>query len=108
MTTFTVSVMNHLNKPCTYPHQLTTTLQSLEDDSVVETTQTSKREAKYEVQYTATQSSRHQLHVNVNGVEIQGSPFEVSINPGGETLKGMKFVCVLFFLMFSHSTASNI
>ena len=79
MTTFTISVMNHLNKPCTYPHQLTTKLQSLVDDSVVEKTQTSKGEATYEVQYTATQSGRHQLRVNVNGVEIQGSPFDVLI-----------------------------
>ena len=78
-TTFTVSVKDHLNKPCTRPHQLTTTLRSLADDSVVETTQTSKDEATYEVQYTATQRGRHQLSVTVNGVEIHGSPFAVFI-----------------------------
>ena len=78
-TTFTVSVKDHLNKPCTRPHQLTTTLRSLVDGSVVETTQTSKDEATYEVQYTATQRGRHQLSVAVNGVEIHGSPFAVSI-----------------------------
>ena len=78
-TTFTVSVKDHLNKPCTRPHQLTTTLRSLVDGSVVETTQTSKDEATYEVQYTATQRGRHQLSVAVNGVEIHGSPFAVFI-----------------------------
>ena len=78
-TTFTVSVKDHLNKPCTHPHQLTTTLRSLVDGSVVETTQTSKDEATYEVQYTATQRGRHQLSVAVNGVEIHGSPFAVFI-----------------------------
>ena len=78
-TTFTVSVKDHLNKPCTRPHQLTTTLRSLVDDSVVETTQTSKDEATHEVQYTATQRGRHQLSVAVNGVEIHGSPFAVFI-----------------------------
>ena len=78
-TTFTVSVQDHLNKPCTHPHQLTTTLRSLVDGSVVETTQTSKDEATYEVQYTATQRGRHQLSVAVNGVEIHGSPFAVFI-----------------------------
>ena len=78
-TTFTVSVKDHLNKPCTHSYQLTTTLRSLVDDSVVETTQTSKDEATYEVQYTATQRSRHQLSVAVNGVEIHGSPFAVFI-----------------------------
>ena len=78
-TTFTVSVNDHLNKPCTHPHQLTTTLRSLVDGSVVETTQTSKDEATYEVQYTATQRGRHQLSVAVNGVEIHGSPFAVFI-----------------------------
>ena len=76
-TTFTVSVKDHLNKPCTHPHQLTTTLRSLVDGSVVKTTQTSKDEATYEVQYTATQRGRHQLSVAVNGVEIHGSPFAV-------------------------------
>ena len=78
-TTFTVSVKDHLNIPCTHPHQLTTTLRSLVDGSVVETTQTSKDEATYEVQYTATQRGRHQLSVAVNGVEIHGSPFAVFI-----------------------------
>ena len=78
-TTFTVSVKDHLNKPCTHPHQLTTTLRSLVDGSVVETTQTSKDEATYEVQYTATQRGRHQLSVAVNCVEIHGSPFAVFI-----------------------------
>ena len=78
-TTFTVSVKDHLNKPCTHPHQLTTTLRSLVDGSVVETTQTSKDEATYEVQYTATQRGRHQLSVGVKGVEIHGSPFAVFI-----------------------------
>ena len=78
-TTFTVSVKDYLNKPCTHPHQLTTTLRSLVDGSVVETTQTSKDEATYEVQYTATQRGRHQLSVAVNGVEIHGSPFAVFI-----------------------------
>ena len=78
-TTFTVSVKDHLNKQCTRPHQLTTTLRSLVDGSVVETTQTSKDEATYEVQYTATQRGRHQLSVAVNGVEIYGSPFAVFI-----------------------------
>ena len=78
-TTFTVSVKDHLNKPCTHPHQLTTSLRSLVDGSVVETTQTSKDEATYEVQYTATQRGRHQLSVAVNGVEIHGSPFAVFI-----------------------------
>ena len=78
-TTFTVSVKDHLNKQCTRPHQLTTTLRSLVDGSVVETTQTSKDEATYEVQYTATQRGRHQLSVAVNGVEIHGSPFAVFI-----------------------------
>ena len=78
-TTFTVSVQDHLNIPCTHPHQLTTTLRSLVDGSVVETTQTSKDEATYEVQYTATQRGRHQLSVAVNGVEIHGSPFAVFI-----------------------------
>ena len=78
-TTFTVSVKDHLNKPCTRPHQLTTTLLSLVDGSVVETTQTSKDEATYEVQYTAAQRGRHQLSVAVNGVEIHGSPFAVFI-----------------------------
>ena len=78
-TTFTVSVKDHLNKPCARPHQLTTTLRSLVDDSVVETTQTSKDEATYEVQYTATQRGRHQLSVAVNGVEVHGSPFAVFI-----------------------------
>ena len=78
-TTFTVSVKDHLNKPCTRPHQLTTTLRSLVDGSVVETTQTSKDEAIYEVQYTAIQRGRHQLSVAVNGVEIHGSPFAVFI-----------------------------
>ena len=78
-TTFTVSVKDHLNKPCTHPHELTTTLRSLVDGSVVETTQTSKDEATYEVQYTATQRGRHQLSVAVNGVEIHGSPFAVFI-----------------------------
>ena len=78
-TTFTVSVKDHLNKPCTRPHQLTTTLRSLVDGSVVETTQTSKDEATYDVQYTATQRGRHQLSVAVNGVEIHGSPFAVFI-----------------------------
>ena len=78
-TTFTVSVKDHLNKPCTHPHQLTTTLRSLVDGSVVETTQTSKDEATYDVQYTATQRGRHQLSVAVNGVEIHGSPFAVFI-----------------------------
>ena len=78
-TTFTVSVKDHLNKPCAHPHQLTTTLRSLVDGSVVETTQTSKDEATYEVQYTATQRGRHQLSVAVNGVEIYGSPFAVFI-----------------------------
>ena len=78
-TTFTVSVKDHLNKPCTHPHQLTTTLRSLVDGFVVETTQTSKDEATYEVQYTATQRGRHQLSVAVNGVEIHGSPFAVFI-----------------------------
>ena len=78
-TTFTVSVKDHLNKPCTHPHQLTTTLRSLVDGSVVETTQTSKDEATHEVQYTATQRGRHQLSVAVNGVEIHGSPFAVFI-----------------------------
>ena len=57
-TTFTVSVKDHLNKPCTHSHQLTTTLRSLVDGSVVETTQTSKDEATYEVQYTAAQRGR--------------------------------------------------
>ena len=80
-TTFTVSIEDHLNKPCTHPHQLTTTLRSLVDGSVVETTQTRKDEATYEVQYTATQRGRHQLSVAVNGVEIHGSPFAVSIKP---------------------------
>ena len=78
-TTFTVSVKDHLNKPSTHPHQLTTTLRSLVDGSVVETTQTSKDEATYDVQYTATQRGRHQLSVAVNGVEIHGSPFAVFI-----------------------------
>ena len=78
-TTFTVSVKDHLNKPCTRPHQLTTRLRSLVDGSVVETTQTSKDEAIYDVQYTATQRGRHQLSVAVNGVEIHGSPFAVFI-----------------------------
>ena len=78
-TTFTISVNDHLNKPCTHPHQLTTTLRSLVDGSVVKTTQTSKDEATYEVQYTATQRGRHQLSVAVNGVEIHGSPFAVFI-----------------------------
>ena len=78
-TTLTVSVKDHLNKPCTRPHQLTTTLRSLVDGSVVETTQTSKDEATYDVQYTATQRGRHQLSVAVNGVEIHGSPFAVFI-----------------------------
>ena len=78
-TTFTVSVKDHLNKPCTHPHQLTTTLRSLVDGSVVETSQTSKDEATHEVQYTATQRGRHQLSVAVNGVEIHGSPFAVFI-----------------------------
>ena len=78
-TTFTVSVKDHLNKPCTHPHQLTTTLRSLVDGSVVETTQTRKDKATYEVQYTATQRGRHQLSVAVNGVEIHGSPFAVFI-----------------------------
>ena len=78
-TTFTVSVKDHLNKPCTHPHQLTTALRSLVDGSVEETTQTSKDEATYEVQYTATQRGRHQLSVAVNGVEIHGSPFAVFI-----------------------------
>ena len=78
-TTFTVSVKDHLNKPCTKSHQLTTTLQSLVDGSVLETTQTSKDEATYEVQYTATQRSRYQLSVAVNGMEIHGSPFAVFI-----------------------------
>ena len=78
-TTFTVSVKDHLNKPCARPHQLTTTLRSLVDGSVVETTQTSKDEATYEVQYTATQRGRHQLSVAVNGMEIHGSPFAVFI-----------------------------
>ena len=78
-TTFTVSVKDHLNKPCTHQHQLTTTLRSLVDGSVVETTQASKDEATYEVQYTATQRGRHQLSVAVNGVEIHGSPFAVFI-----------------------------
>ena len=80
-TTFTVSVKDHLNKPCTHPHQLTTctTLRSLVHGSVVKTTQTSKDETTYEVQYTATQRGRHQLSVAVNGVEIQGSPFAVFI-----------------------------
>ena len=78
-TTFTISVNDHLNKPCTRPHQLTTTLRSLVDGSVVETTQKSKDEATYEVQYTATQRGRHQLSVAVNGVEIHGSPFAVFI-----------------------------
>ena len=78
-TTFTVSVKDHLNKPCTHPHQLTTTLRSLVYGSVVETTQTKKEEATYEVQYTATQRGRHQLSVAVNGVEIHGSPFAVFI-----------------------------
>ena len=78
-TTFTVSVKDHLNKPCTHPHQLATTLRSLVDGSVVETTQTSKDEATYEVHYTATQRGRHQLSVAVNGVEIHGSPFAVFI-----------------------------
>ena len=81
-TTFTVSVKDHLNQPCTRPHQLTTTLRSLVDGSVVETTQTSKDEGTYyEVQYTATQRARgrHQLSVAVNGVEIHGSPFAVFI-----------------------------
>ena len=78
-TTFIVSVKDHLNKPCTHPHQLTTTLRSLVHGSVVETTQTSKDEATYEVQYTATQRGRHQLSVAVNGVEIYGSPFAVFI-----------------------------
>ena len=78
-TTFTVSVKDHLNKPCTRPHQLTTTLRSLVDGSVVETTQTSRDEATYEVQYTATQRGSHQLSVAVNGVEIHGSPFAVFI-----------------------------
>ena len=79
-TTFTVSVKDHLNKPCTFPHQLTTTLRSLVDGSIVETTQTSKDEATYyEVQYTATQRGRHQLSVAVNDVEIHGSPFAVFI-----------------------------
>ena len=77
--TFTVSVKDHLNKPCTRPHQLTTTLRSLVNSSVVKTTQTSKDEATYEVQYTATQRGRHQLSVAVNGVEIHGSPFAVFI-----------------------------
>ena len=78
-TTFTVSVKDHLNKPCTHPHQPTTTLRSLVDGSVVETTQTSKDEATYEVQYTATQRGIHQLSVAVNGVEIHGTPFAVFI-----------------------------
>ena len=78
-TTFRVSVKDHLNKPCTHPHELTTTLRSLVDGSVVKTTQTSKDEATYEVQYTATQRGRHQLSVAVNGVEIHGSPFAVFI-----------------------------
>ena len=78
-TTFTVSVKDHLNKPCTHPHQLTTALRSLVDGSVEETTQTSKDEATYEVQYTATQRGRHQLSVAVNGVEIHESPFAVFI-----------------------------
>ena len=78
-TTFTVSVKDHLNKQCTRPHQLTTTLRSLVDGSVVETTQTSKDEATYEGQYTAIQRGRHQLSVAVNGVEIHGSPFAVFI-----------------------------
>ena len=78
-TTFTVSVKDHLNKPCTRPHQLTTTLRSLVDGSVVEKTQTSKDEATYDVQYTATQRGRHQLSVAVNGLEIHGSPFAVFI-----------------------------
>ena len=78
-TTFTVSVKDHLNKPCTHPHQLTTTLRSLVDGSVEETTQTSKDEATYKVQYTVTQRGRHQLSVAVNGMEIHGSPFAVFI-----------------------------
>ena len=78
-TTFTVTVKDHLNKPCTHPYQFTTTLRSLVDGSVVETTQTSKDEATYDVQYTATQRGRHQLSVAVNGVEIHGSPFAVFI-----------------------------
>ena len=78
-TTFTVSVKDYLNKPCTHPHQLTTTLRFLVDGSVVETTQTSKDEATYEVQYTAIQRGRHQLSVAVNGVEIHGSSFAVFI-----------------------------
>ena len=45
----------------------------------MKTTQTSKDEATYEVQYTATQRGRHQLSVAVNCVEIHGSPFAVFI-----------------------------
>ena len=45
----------------------------------METTQKSKSEATYEVQYTATQRGRHQLTVAVNGEEIQGSPFTVFV-----------------------------
>ena len=96
-TTFTISVKDHLNKPCTFPHQLTTTLRSLVDGSVVETTQTSKDEATYyEVLYTATQRGRHQLSVAVNDVEIHGSPFAVFIKmpptqlgPPVQVIKGL-------------------
>ena len=45
----------------------------------MKTTQTSKGEATYEVQYTATQRGRHQLSVAVNGVEIHGSLFAVFV-----------------------------
>ena len=79
-TFFTVSVKDHLDKPRTHPYQLTTTLRSLVDGSVVETTHTCKDDATYEVQYTATQRGRHQLNVAVNGVEIHGSPFAIFVN----------------------------
>ena len=78
-TTFTVSVKDHHNNPCTHPHRLTTTLHSLVDDSIAEIKQISKDDATYEVLYTAAQRGRHQLSVAVNGVEIQRSPFDVFI-----------------------------
>ena len=78
--TFTVSVMDDLNKPCTHPEcELTTTLQSLVDGSIVETTQKNTHSSTYEVQYTATQRGRHQLSVAVNGSCIHGSPFAVFV-----------------------------
>ena len=68
-TTFTVSVKDHLNNHVHTHISSPQHCESLVDGSVVETTQTSKDEATYEVQYTATQRGRHQLSVAVNGGE---------------------------------------